>query len=337
MSWEYRPAIREKIGALFALSGPSGSGKTFTALLLAKGIANGTGTIAVIDTEAGRALHYAPRPGETADPAKGTFDFFHVNFPPPFTPERYVEAIQFAESKGATVIVVDSTSHEWAGEGGLSDIAAIEAERMAKRAAGEGGNWESQIERMTAPSWKRPKVRHKRMVQRLLQCRAHLIFCLRAEEKIKITGGKVVPIGFQPICEKAFMFEMTGSFMLHPDRPGCPDYGMPHKLNDDLQRIFPPGELVGPEAGKRLRIWAESGVDRPMADRVAIGVAELVDRIEDAGTLDDLTAIQADENVVKQRAYLAKNRPDLAERVDAALRTALAMFDTDTTQQEAAE
>ena len=327
MSFEYRPAVREKIGALFGLAGASGSGKTRTALHLAKGMANGTGQIAVIDTEAGRALHYAPRPGEKSDSSKGTFDFFHIDFQPPFEPERYVEAIRFAESKGATVIVIDSTSHEWAGEGGCSDIQAIEAERMARRAAGENGNWEAQIERMTAPAWKKPKLRHKRMVSRLLQSRAHLIFCLRAEEKIKIVGGKVVPVGFQPICEKSFPFELTGSFMLHPNRPGCPDYDLPRKLNDDLQAIFPHGEIVGDEAGKRLRLWAETGVDRPSADRVAIGVMDLVARIEDAGTKAEIEAIAADENVQKQRAYLAKNRPELAQTVDAAFRTALAVFD----------
>ena len=327
MSFEYRPAVREKIGALFGLAGASGSGKTRTALHLAKGMANGTGQIAVIDTEAGRALHYAPRPGEKSDSSKGTFDFFHIDFQPPFEPERYVEAIRFAESNGATVIVIDSTSHEWAGEGGCSDIQAIEAERMARRAAGENGNWEAQIERMTAPAWKKPKLRHKRMVSRLLQSRAHLIFCLRAEEKIKIVGGKVVPVGFQPICEKSFPFELTGSFMLHPNRPGCPDYDLPRKLNDDLQAIFPHGEIVGDEAGKRLRLWAETGVDRPSADRVAIGVMDLVARIEDAGTKAEIEAIAADENVQKQRAYLAKNRPELAQTVDAAFRTALAVFD----------
>lgn len=329
MSWEYRPAVREKIGALLSISGPSGSGKTRTALHIAKGLANGVGQIAVIDTEAGRALHYAPKPGEKADSSRGTFDFNHVPFDAPFTPERYVEAIQFAQGKGATVIVIDSTSHEWAGEGGCSDIQAIEAERMARVAAEKnGGAWESQIERMTAPAWKKPKIRHKRMVSRLLQSRAHLIFCLRAEEKIKIVGGKVTPIGFQPICEKSFMFEMTGSFMLHPDRPGCPDYNLPRKLNDDLQLILPHGELVGDEAGRRLRAWAESGADRPQADRVAIGAAGLIERIEDADSREALMAITADETVITQRTYLRKHRADLADRVDAAVTTALAVYDS---------
>ena len=331
MTFSYRPAVREKIGLLFGIAGASGSGKTRTALHLAKGLANGTGTICVIDTEAGRSLHYAPRPGEKADSLRGTFDFNHIPFDPPFTPERYVEAIHFAQENGATVIVVDSTSHEWAGEGGCSDMQAIEAERMARVAASRSTPpkpWEGLLDAMTAPAWKRPKIHHKRMVSRLLQCKAHLIFCLRAEEKIKIVDRKVVPIGFQPICEKSFMFELSGSFMLHPARPGCPDYEMPHKLNDDLQRILPHGELVGDEAGRRLRAWAESGADRPQADRVAIGVATLIERIEDATTAAALAEILQSEEVVTQRSYLRAKRPDLAERVDAAVSEAEAVFAT---------
>ncbi len=50
MTFTIRPAVREKIGLLFGVAGASGSGKTFSALTLAKGIANGTGRIGVIDT-----------------------------------------------------------------------------------------------------------------------------------------------------------------------------------------------------------------------------------------------------------------------------------------------
>lgn len=319
MSFTLRPAIREKIGLLFGVAGASGSGKTFSALMLAKGIANGTGRIAVIDTEAGRALHYAPKKGEAADAEKGTFDFLHLDFPPPFTPERYIEAIQACEAEGATVIVIDSMSHEWNGEGGCSDIQAAEAERMAKGDA-------SRVESMTAPAWKKPKLRHQRMMSRLIQCRTHLIFCLRAQEKVKIIGGKVTPVGFMPICEKSFMFELSGSMTLHPERPGTPDYDLPHKLNADLRAIFRPDHRIGPDAGKRLRLWAETGEDRPTVDKAAVGVRDLIERIQDADEAG-LKAITSDTAVMKQRAWLDANRPELAARVAEAITAALAVFD----------
>lgn len=330
MSFTLRPAVREKIGLLFAIAGASGSGKTFSALVLARGIANGTGRIAVIDTEAGRALHYAPQPGTKADGFK-TFDFLHLNFEPPFTPERYVEAIKACEEAGATVIVVDSLSHEWNGEGGCSDIQAAEAERMA---TWDGKVNPAKIEAMTAPAWKKPKMRHQRMMARLIQCRTHLIFCLRAQEKIKIVKvekngrmtSEIVPQGFMPICEKSLMFEMSGSMTLHPETPGQPRYDMQHKLNEDLRAIFQEGRYIDADAGKRLRLWAETGADRPSIDKAAEGVRDLIERIQDANE-QTLRVLTTDAAVKKQREWLAKNRPELAERVDAAVSDALAIFE----------
>lgn len=332
MTFTIRPAVREKIGLLFAVAGPSGSGKTFTAMVLGSAIVAdaGGGKLGVIDTESGRALHYAPRPGEKPDNVR-TFDFLHLDLQPPFTPERYIEALRALEAAGATVIVVDSMSHEWAGEGGCSDIQAAEAERLATdRTTGDVVDWK--IETMTAPAWKKPKIRHQRMMARLIQTRVHLFFCLRAQEKIKIVkkakgpGTEVVPIGFQPICEKAFMFEMSGSFMLHPERPGAPDYSMPHKLNDELQRIFPDGHVVRAEAGARLRAWAESGKDRPPPDRIAEGARALVERIQDVKPLD-LKALLAQPDVVKQRTWLKTNRDDLSKQVEDAIAAVQALVD----------
>lgn len=332
MTFTIRPAVREKIGLLFAVAGPSGSGKTFTAMVLGSALVAdaGAGKLGVIDTESGRALHYAPRPGEKPDNVR-TFDFLHLDLQPPFSPERYVEALRALEAAGATVIVVDSMSHEWAGEGGCSDIQMMEAEKMAtNRETGQVDEW--RIDAVTAPAWKKPKLRHQRMMARLIQTRSHLIFCLRAQEKVKIQkkttgkGTEIIPIGFQPICEKAFMFEMSGSFMLHPERPGAPDYSMPHKLNDELQRIFPDGHVVRAEAGARLRAWAESGKDRPPPDRIAEGARALVERIQDVKPLD-LKALLAEPDVVKQRTWLKTNRDDLSKQVEDAIAAVQSLVD----------
>mgnify|MGYP000897695133 CR=1 FL=1 len=325
MTFTIRPAVREKIGLLFGVAGPSGSGKTMTALLMAMSLVGTDGRLGVVDTESGRALHYAPKPGEKADGVR-TFDFLHLDLAPPFTPARYVEAIRALEDAGATAIVIDSMSHEWAGEGGCSDIQMLEAERLATdRDTGQVQEW--RIDAVTAPAWKRPKLRHQRMMARLIQTRVHLIFCLRAQEKVRIQkkekgkGTEVVPIGCQPICEKSFMFEMSGSFMLHPDRPGCPDYALPKKLNAELQAIVPDGVVVGPDAGARLRAWAETGADRPPPDKVAEGVRDLIERIQDAKPAD-LPALLLEANVKKQREWLKKNRTDLSQQLEDAITAA---------------
>lgn len=252
MSFHFKPGSRENVSVLIALAGASGSGKTFSAMRLASGIVGAGRRFAVIDTEARRALHYADR-----------FAFDHGELKAPFRPEAYTDAIKAADEAGYGAIVIDSMSLEWSGEGGVLDWQDQELDEMVKRAKardGENRNEWQLRESMKMAAWIKPKMAHKAMVQRLLQSRAHVIFCLRAEEKVEIVrdGGKtrIVPKGFQPICAKDFMFELTVSFMLLPDAPGV---GKPIKLQEQHQSVFPAGTQIDEEAGKRLAVWAAGG------------------------------------------------------------------------------
>jgi hypothetical protein len=295
-SFHFRPAARENVGLLLALAGASGSGKTYSALRLAKGLAGG-GSIAFIDTEARRALHYADR-----------FDFLHADMRPPFRPENFLEGIRAAEASGAAVVVLDSFSHEYDGEGGILDWAA----ELEGRGVKPPGNW------------KDPKLGHKRLMNALLQVRCHLIFCLRADEKIEIVreNGRtqVRPLGWMPICEKRFMFEMTASFTLTPDRPGIPQYGLPHKVQEQHRGMFPEGEPIGEQAGEALRRWAAGAAPPPPAapvDKVQAGVDALLVEIGEAEDMKALFGII--DRSLKQTEWLKKNRPDLHQQVHDAL------------------
>lgn len=239
----FRPAIRENVGLLIGLAGASGSGKTYTAMRLASGIAGGK-PFAVIDTEAGRAKHYAD-----------AFKFDHGDLAPPFRPGSYADAIHAADKAGYPVIVVDSMTHEWAGEGGVLDWQMEEFERLGGRDATK------------LLSWAKPKQGHKAMVQRLLQVRAHLILCFRAEEKvdmIKEDGKtKIVPKegpggfkGWLPICEKNLPYELTASFLLMAERPGVP---VPMKLQEQHRPLFPLNVPITEESGARIAEWARGG------------------------------------------------------------------------------
>lgn len=235
MPFQFKPAVRENVSLLIALAGASGSGKTFSALRLAKGLAP-TGKIAFVDTEARRGLHYADQ-----------FDFMHADMRPPFRPSEFIAGIRAAEDAGAEVVIIDSFSHEYDGEGGIMDW----ADELAERGVKSPGNW------------KEPKLAHKKMMNALLQCRASLIFCLRADEKIEIVreNGKtqVKPLGWMPICEKRFMYEMTASFTLTPDRPGEPQFSLPHKLQRQHRGMFQEGRPISEEAGAALAAWARGG------------------------------------------------------------------------------
>src|SRR5262245_12468087 len=248
MTFEFRPAARENVGLLIGLAGGTGSGKTFSAMRIASGIA-GERPFAVIDTEAGRAKHYADR-----------FKFDHGDLVPPFSPDRYAEAIVAADKAKYPVIVVDSASHEHAGDGGLLDMQERELRRMA------GDDWKKR-EACKMAAWVMPKASHKKMVSKLLQVRAHLILCFRAEEKIEmkqVNGEwKIGPKqsrtgkdGWIPICEKNLPFEMTCSFLLLADKPGVPN---PIKLEEQHRPLFPLDKPISEDTGKALAKWAAGG------------------------------------------------------------------------------
>lgn len=254
---EFTDAVRDDTSLLIAIAGASGSGKTFSALTMATGLAQGE-PIYAIDTEAKRMLHYAD-----------VFKFKHMDMKPPFTPEAYMEAIQKAERAGAKVIIIDSTSDEYEGVGGLQEMHDDEVARLAKKPYDRMEGWE--IDKFNAPAWKVPKTRHKtRLMSPLRQVRAYIIFCLRAEEKIKFvkvfdekSGREKTAIesaGWVPICEKRFMYEMTLSFTVTPENPGVPliEGGMAvyGKIQNQHLPFFPEGKRVSEECGRRLRAWA---------------------------------------------------------------------------------
>jgi len=248
----FKPAVRENVPLLIGLAGGTGSGKTYTAMRLARGIC-GDKPFAVIDTENGRAKHYADE-----------FRFDHCALLTPFRPDAYADAILAADAAGYAAIVVDSTSHVWAGDGGVLDWQEEELDRMA------GSDWKKR-EGCKMAAWIKPKLSHKRMVSRLLQVRAHVILCFRAEPKVEMVKEdgkmKVVPKqsltgldGWIPVCEKNLPFELTASFLLLASEPGLPH---PIKLQEQHRALFPTGKHIDEEAGRRIAAWAAGGTAAP--------------------------------------------------------------------------
>lgn len=310
MTFEFRPAVREDVGLLIGLAGGTGSGKTYSAMRLAKGLA-GDKPFAVIDTEAGRAKHYADQ-----------FKFDHADLKPPFRPSAYAEAIKAADAAGYPVIVVDSASHEHAGEGGLLDFHEDELRRMA------GDDWKKR-ENVKMAAWIKPKTEHKAFVQRLLQVRAHLILCFRAEEKVEMVRGddgkmKIVPKqsragkdGWVPICEKSLPFEMTVSFLLTDAHPGVP---LPIKLQEQHRPMFPAGKPIDETCGVALAAWAKGGqapMSKPAPPVESTGrkvtPAMILDEIANAETIEQVDAITKRENVAI--TWLHENKPETYDKI----------------------
>jgi len=256
----FRRAVRENVPLIIGIAGASGSGKTYSAMRLASGIAQGK-PFAVLDTEAGRAKHYA-----------GEFTFDHADLRPPFRPSAYREAIEAADKAGYPVIVVDSCSHEHAGDGGLLDWHDEELDRMA-------GQDYKRRDSCTMAAWIKPKGDHKKFISKLLQLRSHLILCFRAEQKIEMKRGengkmeivpKQIASGFSdwiPICEKNMLYELTASFLLVPGKPGIPH---PIKLQEQLRKVMDLGKPLSEDVGLQLARWAK-GENKPEPQAAGTG------------------------------------------------------------------
>jgi hypothetical protein len=147
-----------------------------------------------------------------------------------------------------------------------------------------GDDWQKR-EACKMAAWIRPKMDHKKMVQRLLQIRAHLILCFRAEEKVDMVRGddgkmKIVPKvsrtgldGWMPICEKALPYELTASFLLTADAPGVPKS---IKLQEQHRAFFPLDKPIDESAGERLAAWAKGGSHPPLTAALAEAEAEVL-------------------------------------------------------------
>jgi hypothetical protein len=225
-----------------ALASPTGGGKTESAMRLARGYVGPKGKFLVIDTEEKRALYKRKR--------YQPWDWMDLQ--PPFTPQNYIAALE--KSKDYDAVIVDSGSHEYSGPGGMQDMQLEDLERMSK---GDP----ARMEKLTAPAWKRAKLEHKKLMASIIRYPKLLIVCLRAEPKIKFVKdehGKtqIVDAGYQPICERMFMYEMLVGCMLHSDNPGVPNHIK--RLEPDLEPVFIAGKQIDESTGERLAAWAST-------------------------------------------------------------------------------
>ena len=161
---ELRQAKRKNAKMKLALQGSAGSGKTYSALLLASGMAN-WGKIGVIDTENNSAELYSH-----------LGDYNVLQLEKPFTPERYIKAIEICEQAGMEVIIIDSITQEWDGPGGILSIHGAMA-----------GN--------SFANWNKVKPMHNKFVQKALESQCHIICTIRTKTDYAMTekNGKVVP------------------------------------------------------------------------------------------------------------------------------------------------
>jgi hypothetical protein len=245
---ELRQAHRKQAKIKLALQGPSGSGKTMSALLLASGITDYS-KIAVIDTENHSADLYAHL---------GEYNVLQLS--KPFTPERYIKAIEVCEKASMEVIIIDSITHEWEGAGGILSIHGAMA-----------GN--------SFTNWNKITPRHNAFVQKILESQCHIISTIRTKSDYTLTdkNGKMVPekVGLKGIQRDGIDFEFTIVFDL--------DIKHMAKASKDRTGQFmdQPEEVITPFYGKKILEWCSSG----------ISISEIKAKISIAKSIEELRKI----------------------------------------------
>lgn len=281
----FKKAERRRRKARIALDGPSGSGKTYSALRAAFAFG---GRVAVIDTEHGSASLYA---GESPDGVPWQFDVMELTT---FSPDVYQRAVEEAGRAGYDVLVIDSLSHAWVGEGGALDI----VDR-------KGGN------KFTA--WKDVTPMQRRMVDAMLAAPCHVIVTMRTKmEYVLETNerGQQVPkkVGMAPVQREGLEYEfdvvadMDLAHILTVSKSRC------SKLQD-ARAVKPDGTFWRP-----LIQWLDSATDTPRATSIQIAaiesklseknlangqVASRLQQLYGVNAVDQLSAEQADELLAK--------------------------------------
>src|SRR5215813_10306636 len=119
---QIRRVKRENARLLIVFSSWTGEGKTFSAIQLGYGLANfQPSKLGLMDAENRRGSLYEDVLEKSTRPTKERFLIGDLY--PPFTPRRYMGAIDEFQAAGVEVLIVDSATHEWEGTGGCQEIA----------------------------------------------------------------------------------------------------------------------------------------------------------------------------------------------------------------------
>ena len=225
---QLKKATRKQVKLRLNISAPSGAGKTYSALRMAKGLVNDWDKVAVIDTENGSASLYSH-----------LGDFNTIDLTPPFTPEKYIEAINTCVNAGMEAIIIDSSTHEWA--------CLIEENELLAQSKFRGNAWSA---------WSQTTPRHDKFINAVLHCPVHVITCTRSKmETVMGDDKKVKKVGMKDVQREGWEYELTISLNIDRDT----HLAIPSKDRTNLFEGKNPF-LITEETGKEIADWCNSGV-----------------------------------------------------------------------------
>ena len=255
-------AKKEKIWTKVLLGGSSGSGKTYSALRLATGLAKKCGSgIAAIDTEAGRIRYYA-----------NEFDFSDMQLTEPFTPEKYIEAINEAVNSGFKVLIIDSISHEW-------NYCVDIHDKMP------GNSW---------TNWSKVTPRHDAFMEKILQAPIHIIATVRGKDEyvLEEKNGKQTPkkvgLGFKQ--RDGVEYNYTATFNI------AQDTHIAEATKDNTHIFEGRYEVLTEKDGEALYDWANTGED--FAFNISKAQQDIINLATELGGSKDPDVTKATINIL---------------------------------------
>lgn len=224
---QIQKAERKQVKLRLNISSPSGFGKTYGALQIAYGLTSTWETICIIDTEFKSASLYSHL---------GSFNTIPLS--PPFTPDRYIQAIRICEEAGMEVIIIDSVSHVWNGEGGLLDYQNA-----------LGGRYQD---------WAKATPLYQKWLNTILQSKCHIITTTRKKQAYNLVTDnnktKVEKAGLEDEIRNGYDYEMTLALEIINDNHMA-------KASKDRTQLFAdrPEFIITPNTGVKLKDWCNQG------------------------------------------------------------------------------
>lgn len=274
---ELKKTNRSSARIRVALQGTSGSGKSYSSLLLAYGLCKDWKKIAVIDSEHQSASLYSHL---------GEYNV--LNLTAPYTPERYIEAIDTCEKAGMEVIVIDSLSHEWEGDGGILDM-------------------HSQLAGNSFTNWAKLTPRHNALVQKILASNCHIVATVRSKQDYVIVekNGKNVPekVGMKGVQRDGLEYDFTLFFEL--------DIYNNATCTKDRTQLFNPRMpfKIDSSTGSKILDWCCNGNSETKE------LSEAVKQINSCNSIEELTLLyqtnpevrKYDTELQERATYLRKS------------------------------
>ena len=276
----FKKATKSKAKLRLAYCGPSGAGKTHSSLVTAQGLG---GPIAMIDTEHGSGELYAD-----------LVDYDVVRLDPPFDPQKYIDAIKEAEKNGYNVLIIDSLSHAWAGEGGI-------LEEVDKRKT-------SQKNQFTA--WRDVTPKQNALINAILQCKCHVIATMRSKTAYDLQKDekgqlKPVKVGLAPVQREGMEYEFTVVLDLEVEKHIA-------RKSKDRTGLFDNQYFVpSVETGRALIGWlntatsaaAEEGSESSAGSQCEIEYANR-EQLQKIDTLSNQMGLDSDQKIRRINAWL---------------------------------